>query len=209
MNDDYTDFLTDITTLGNSLLLGTLALTLSIYLFVIGYRREPLAMMLGFFVPAAIIGFLKIAFYICDTNLWGIVSPSGHAAISIGVFGLAAIILAKLCTGIWRALIPLTLVALAMVIAVSRTILGMHTDGDVLIGSLIGVAVVIAIAKLVLSYRIETKPEEEAGKKKVHPAIICLLLIVVTVACYGIKLPSEKLMSSFAKQVRLSLPLCN
>lgn len=155
MNGDDLTLLADITELGNSLILGTVSLCLSAYLYMIGYRREPLAVILSFLIPATIIGCLKIAFYTCHYNLWGIVSPSGHAAISIGVLGVSALILSKICNGIWRAIIPITLILLALTIAVSRTILGMHTDGDVVIGALIGIAVVTAIGKLILSYRIK------------------------------------------------------
>ena len=207
MNGNNSDLLRDITGLGDSIVLLSLSSVLSIYFWALGYRREPLALMLGFFTPAAIIGTLKIAFYICHTNLWGIVSPSGHAAISIGVLGLSALILARICTGVLRAIIPILLVVLALVIAISRSILGMHTDGDVVIGSLIGFCVVIAVAKTILSYRIKTETDETA--KKVNPVMICGLMIVVVSVFYGIKLPSEKVMASFAKEIRLNLPLCH
>lgn len=207
MNENNLDMLSDVTGIGDSVVLGILSLVLAVYFFVLGYRREPLAIIMGFLLPAAIIGTLKIAFYICQTNLWGIVSPSGHSAISISVLGVSALILAKICTGVWRALIPLALVILAIVIALSRTILGMHTDGDVVIGSLIGIAVVIAIGKVILSYRIKLAEQEEK-KRRAHPAVILLLAIIVVTACYGIKLPSEKLMMSFAKEIRQSLPVC-
>ena len=213
MNDMNTELLTDITELGNALVLFGLSLSLSIYFWVLGYRREPLALMLSFFAPSAIIGVLKIAFYICHTNFFGIVSPSGHAAISISVMGLSALILAKICAGVWRAVIPILLVVLSLVIAISRSILGMHTDGDVMIGSLIGFCIVIAVAKTVLSYRIKTElgnnNREIAQKKKVNPVMICLLIIGVAVVFYGIRLPSEKVMASFAKEIRFNLALCN
>lgn len=210
MNDDDMMMWANVTELGNSLFLVILSFAISIYLFLMGYRREPLAMILAFFVPAAIIGTLKIAFYTCHINVWGIVSPSGHAAISISVLGVTALILSKLLNGIFRALIPVFLVLLAAIIAISRIILGMHTGEDVIIGSLIGMAVVIAIAKLILSYRVAvTLNEEEAQPKKIHPLILGVLVIVATVACYEIKLPSEQIMGSIAKQIRTSLVVCS
>lgn len=202
--------LTTITGLGDSIVLAVFSLALALYLFLIGYRREPLAMILAFILPAIIIGILKISFYICNTNLWGIVSPSGHSAISIGVLGVAALILAKISVGIWRAIIPFVLVFLAITIAISRTILGMHTDGDVVVGSLIGLLVVIIIAKIVLSYRIKVKEnQDDISKKKAHPLIIIILILCVITISYGIKLPSEKVMSSIAKQIRQMVTICN
>lgn len=210
MNNNDLDMLMDITGVGDSMVLLTFVLALSVYLLILGYRREPLAVGLSFFVPATIIGTLKIAFYICNTNLWGIVSPSGHAAISISVLGISALLFAKLCSGIWRAILPIVLVSLAVIIAVSRTVLGMHTDGDVVIGSLIGVSVVILIAKFVLSYRIQVGDSTSSSpQKRAHPAIIVCLMIAVLGVSYGIKLPSEKLMSAFAKEIKKNLQICD
>lgn len=203
------DLLTVITGLGNSVLLGGLSLILSVYLWFSGYRREPLALILGFIIPATIIGILKISFYVCNTNLWGIVSPSGHAAISLGVLGVCALILAKICTGLWQIMIPLFLVVLGIIIAVSRTILGMHTDGDVISGSLVGCGAVLAISQMVLENRTGGKAGAARRKKKAHPLVVCLLLLLVTFSCYKIGLPSERIMVSIAKQLRTSLMLCS
>jgi len=203
MNQNHLEILGDITRLGDSIVLGSLSVVLSVYLLMLGYKREPLAIILSFVVPASIIGTLKIAFYTCHTNLWGIVSPSGHAAISIGVLGVSAVILSKICTGLWHTILPAALVLLALVIAISRTILGMHTDGDVVIGGLIGVTVVFAIAKIILGGRKATP------HKKIHPLIICLLVMIVLGMFYGIKLPSEQVMSWVAEQIRLNTPVCD
>lgn len=205
-----TDFLMDLTELGNSLFLVTFALVLAIYLFSLGYRREPLAMVLGFLVPAASIGTLKIAFYTCASNIWGIVSPSGHAALSIGVFGISALILSKVCPKGWSVVVPVILTTLAIVIAISRTVLGMHTDGDVIIGSLIGFGAVAAIAKLVLSYPVDTTHVHTTIiKKQVHPLKICGLFLAVTVLLYGIKLPSEEIMKFIANEIRDGASVCS
>lgn len=212
MTDNIAINLTTITGLGDSIVLGAFSVTLAVYLLLIGYRREPLAMILAFILPAAIIGVLKISFYICNTNLWGIVSPSGHSAISIAVLGVAALILAKILTGLWRAIIPFALVGLAITIAISRTILGMHTDGDVVAGSLIGFFVVILIAKIILSYRIRIKTNQEnetKDKKKAQPLILLAIIALVIGISYGIKLPSEKVMSSIAKELRQMVTICN
>jgi membrane-associated phospholipid phosphatase len=210
MTNDIDVGLTTITGLGDSIVLGAFALTLAFYLLLIGYRREALAMVLAFLLPATIIGFLKITFYICNTNLWGVVSPSGHSAISIGVLGVSSLILAKISVGLWRAIIPFTLIILAITIAISRTILGMHTDGDVVVGSLIGLLVVILIAKVILSYRVRIRQNQDDDiKKKAHPLIVIVLILFVVSLSYGIKLPSEKVMSSIAKELRQMVTICN
>lgn len=200
------DLLTHITELGNFLVLGTISITLCVYLIMIDSRREALAMLLACVIPIAVIGILKISFYTCDTNLFGIVSPSGHAAISMGVLGMAAVIFLKICKGIWRAIVPFCLIALAIIIGMSRVILGMHTLPDVVLGSFIGAVIIVAISKIILTYqsnRISYRP------KGFHFFILALLLICGVGISYGVHLPSEDLMRSIAEKLRVNLMSCD
>ncbi len=200
------DFLTHITELGNLLVLGTISITLCLYFIMIGSRREALAILLGYVTPIAVIGILKISFYTCDTNLFGIVSPSGHAAISMGVLGMAAVILLKICEGVWKAIVPFCLIALAIMIGMSRVILGMHTLPDVILGSFIGAVIVVVISKIILTYqsnRISYRP------KGFHFFILALLLIFGVGISYGVHLPSEDLMRSVAEKLRVNLMSCD
>lgn len=198
--------LTHITEFGNFLVLGAISITLCLYFIMIGLRREALAIFLGYVTPIAVIGVLKISFYTCNTDLFGVVSPSGHAAISMGVLGMAALILVKISRGVWKAIVPLCLIALAIIIGMSRVILGMHTLPDVILGFLIGTVIIVTISKIILTYqsnRISYSP------KAFHFFIFVLLLICGVGISYGVHLPSEDLMRSVAEKLRLNLEPCD
>lgn len=209
------DFLVTITNMGESFVLGMLSLALFVYFLIIGYRREAIGIIAAFLLPAALIGLLKIIFYSCNANLYGVVSPSGHAAISIGVLGTLALMMAKICIGWGRAVLPIILVTLALTIAISRTLLGMHTDGDVFVGSGIGLGTVFLVARF-MSRRAKSVDTLGAGalvdckppRRSAHPTMLCGIILTTVLLGYGIRLPSEAIMKSFAKQIRPYVGLC-
>jgi len=204
--------LVTITNMGESFMLGMLSLAVFTYFLVIGYRREALGVALAFLLPAAVIGLLKIIFYSCDANIYGVISPSGHAAISIGVLGTLALIMAKICSGWWRAILPLALVGLALTIAITRTLLQMHTNGDVIVGIGTGLVSVFLTAKMMSHKNKMAKTQDETDqpnhRRPARPAVLVGIMVGVVLLGYGIKLPSEKLMKSIAKQISPYMAVC-
>ena len=152
MNMTVITILNHITNLGSSLVLGGIITAFSLYLLLSGHRRYAVVAILGFLIPVSIIGTLKIMFYTCETNLLGIESPSGHTAISIGVFCTIALLLYRLLPRFWGVLLCVVLFLLSGAIAISREILGLHSAADVIVGSVIGSVVVAVLGKYIISF---------------------------------------------------------
>lgn len=191
-----------VTDMGDSLVLGAFSLTLAVYLLASGYRREAVAAIAGYGLPAIIITLLKLVFYTCLVQIEGIVSPSGHAALSMGFLGVCALLALKLCPHIWRSLVPLALLTVIAGICISRVVLGIHTVGDVIVGAIVGFGSVILISRVILRRRVIVEAGNRDGLrgKPVHPAYLLMAMVIVGFLSYGVNPPSDRFLREFAKQ---------
>lgn len=194
--------LTFLTDMGDSLVLGAFSLTLAVYLLASGSRREAAAAVAGYGLPALIITSLKLAFYTCLVQVEGIVSPSGHAALSTGFLGICGLMALKLCPHIWRSLVPLALLAVIIGICVSRVVLGMHTLGDVLVGASVGLGSVILISQFILRRKVVVAAGNGNAlrEKPVHLAYLLMAMVMVGFLSYGVNPPSDRFLREIAKQ---------
>ena len=87
--------------------------------------------------------------------------PSGHAANAMVVLLLGALLLARRGRGLWIALAILT----ALVIGVSRTLLGVHYPTDLLGGWLLGIAFALA------GWRVASRLEANGPVRDEPPAL--------------------------------------
>ena len=191
-----------LTDMGDSLVLGALSLTLAVYLLASGYRRESAAAIAGYGLPVVVVTLMKLAFYTCLVRVHGIVSPSGHAALSTGFMGICVLMAIKLCPHFWRSLVPLALLAIMMGICISRVALGMHTIGDVVVGAVVGLGSVIIISRVILKRNVAIVAGQAniLREKPVHPAYLLLSMVIVGFLSYGVNLPSDRFLREVARQ---------
>ncbi len=134
---------------------------------------------------------LKLVFVACAPQLdpSGIVNPSGHTAAACIVYGgLAALLLRGRVA--WPVLMLLPL-GVAVLFALSRLLLHVHTFGDVVVGGLVGMAGVTGLVWL-------------AGPRPpLRPWPLGIATLVVLVVFHGLRLPAE----AAIHRIALSLPL--
>jgi len=145
---------------------------------------------------------LKVAFITCGRH-WdiGLVSPSGHAAISLTVYGMAAMVLASWTAGWWRMSLAVAAAALVAAIAVSRVLLGVHTVTEVVVGLLVGAAALWVFAA---SYLWPAKPRP--GRANLF--FLGLALVVPLAALHGERLPAERWVRQAAVMLRTNVGVC-
>lgn len=142
-----------VTNLGDSAIL--LPLSVGVFLWLLAFCSRQAAgawavAMLAAVVPIAI---LKFALQTCDSlDRLRLVTPSGHAAFGTAVYGAIAMLVARQKPG-WTGL-AVTVAALVIVgICVTRLLIGVHSQAEVLVGLAIG-----AGALLVFRHHLRRSP---------------------------------------------------
>ena len=145
---------------------------------------------------------LKVTFITCGRH-WdvGLVSPSGHAAISLTVYGMAAMVLTSWTSGVWRVSLAMAAAVLVAAIAVSRVLLGVHTVTEVVVGLLVGAAALWVFAA---SHR--WPAEWRPGRAKL--LFLGLALFVPLAALHGERLPAERWVRQAAVTLRTNVGVC-
>lgn len=170
-----------------------LVLAVAIALAVQGWRRGALVWLLV--VAATFVATLvfKLMFLACSP-LFGpmdVHSPSGHvAAATVVAGGLAAMLTRR------RASILPAAVLAAIVIGVSRVVLGMHSLPEVVVGALIGLAGAAALLRF-------------AGpppRLRIGPLIA--VIVVVGGVFHGLHLPAEAAIRHTAFRAAQYIPAC-
>jgi len=145
---------------------------------------------------------LKLTFITCGRH-WnaGLVSPSGHAAIALAVYGMATIVLASWVSGWWRISLAVAAVILVTGIAVSRVLLGAHTVAEVVVGLLVGGA---ALGIFAFTYRWPAR--RRLGR--LNLLLLGLALVVPLIALHGERLPAERWIRQAALMLRTEVGIC-
>ena len=170
-----------------------LVLAVAIALAVQGWRRGALTWLIV--VAATFLATLafKLMFLACSP-LFGpmdVHSPSGHVAAATVVAGGLAAMLTRRRTSI----LPAALVA-AVVIGISRLVLGAHSLPEVVVGAMIGLAGAAALLRFA-----GTPP-----RLKLAP-LIAVILVVATVF-HGLHLPAEAAIRHTAFRAAQYIPAC-
>ncbi len=142
-----TEFFEAVTTLGNGIVLAGVAAIAAYLLARRRYYTEAVLMVLAY-AGAQVLSFsLKLAFrrdrpFFTDplATLSTYSFPSGHATVSIAVYGALTLVLLRRLTGPARIVCLAAAVLLVSLIGFSRLYLGVHFLSDVLAGYSVGLA---------------------------------------------------------------------
>ncbi len=183
------------TDIGDSAVLTALVLTVCACFLIQKGKREAGALFLALIGTAAAIGLAKILFMGCGSSLreYGLHSPSGHSAMSFAVFGTFALLLRERLPGVYRYVPSVLLLSLAFTIAYTRVLLRFHSIPEVVIGSAIGLLILLFIWRGLA----RSNPNPLNPKA----AIICAIVIVFML--HGIQLRAEDYIKLLAQHFKL------
>ena len=170
-----------------------LVLAVAVALAVQGWRRGAFVWLIV--VAATFLATLtfKLMFLACST-LFGpmdIHSPSGHVAAATVVAGGLAAMFTRRQTSI----LPAAVLA-AIVIGISRLVLGMHSLPEVVVGALIGLAGAAALLRFA------------APPPRLRVAPLLAVVIVVGTIFHGLHLPAEAAIRHTAFRAAQYIPAC-
>lgn len=170
-----------------------LVLATAVALAVQGWRRGAVVWLLVVAATFVAMLVLKLMFLACSP-LFGpmdIHSPSGHvAAATVVAGGLAAMISRQRVS-----ILPAALVA-AVVIGISRLVLGMHSLPEVVLGALIGLTGAVALMRFAgPPPRLKTRP-------------LIAVIVIVAVLFHGLHLPAEAAIRHTAFRAAQYIPAC-
>lgn len=156
-----TEFFEAVTTLGNGIVLAGVAAIAAYLLARRRYYAEAVLMVLAY-VGAQFLSYsLKLAFrrdrpFFTDplATVSTYSFPSGHATVSIAVYGALCLVLVRRLTGPARVVCVAAAVLLVSLIGFSRLYLGVHFLSDVLAGFSVGLAwLALCVVVLDLQHR--------------------------------------------------------
>jgi membrane-associated phospholipid phosphatase len=170
-----------------------LVLATAVALAVQGWRRGALVWLVVVAATFVVMLGLKLIFLSCSP-LFGpmdVHSPSGHvAAATVVAGGLAAMLSRRRAT-----ILPAAVLA-AVVIGVSRLVLGMHSLPEVVVGALIGLTGAAALLRF-------------AGPPpRLNIAPLIAVIVVVAILFHGMHLPAEAAIRHTALRAAQYIPAC-
>lgn len=183
-------FLTDF---ADQAVILPLVLAISIALATQGWRRGAIVWLGVVGVTFGVMLALKVAFLACSPVFgpMDIRSPSGHvAAATVVTGGLAAIL-----TGRAASILPVACLA-ALVIGISRLVLGAHSLPEVVLGAIVG------LAGAAMLMRLAGPPP----RLRVIP--LTIVIVVVAAIFHGLHLPAEAAIRHTAWTAARYLDVC-
>ena len=195
-------FLSFVSDFGDTAVTLPLAAILALYLWRAQSAAPSASALRSLALCLWAIALLKMTFIACRPH-WanGLVSPSGHAAVSLTVYGMAATVLAASASGWWRLSLIAVAAALITAIAISRVLLDVHTAAEVLVGLLVGGA---ALGVFAARY-CRTEPPDLGRRRAI---LLALVLIVPLAVLHGERLPAERWVRQTAVKLRTDFGLC-
>lgn len=183
-----------ITDFADQAVMLPIVMAIGIGLLAQGWRRGAAAWVGAATGTFALMLLLKLVFIACPVSLatGGLRTPSGHvAAATVVAGGLAALLLRRPRPALLAAILA------AVVIGVSRLVLGAHSTPEVVVGA--GVGLLGALTLITLA---GPPPETLDGRR------IAIVAVVVALVFHGLHLPAEAHIRSTALRLSHLLGVC-
>jgi membrane-associated phospholipid phosphatase len=185
---------TFITDFADQAVILPLVLAIGVALLASGWRRGAAAWMVAVVATFAAMLALKIAFLACSQSFGtaGLRTPSGHvAAAAVVTGGLAALLLRRRAS-----VLPAAALA-AVIVGISRLVLGAHSLPEVALGAVVGLAGALALPLL------SGPPPPGLEVRR-----IALVAVAVVVVFHGLHFPAEAHIRSTAYRLARMLSVC-
>jgi membrane-associated phospholipid phosphatase len=133
-----------VTDLGDAAVTVPLAALLLVQLTLVDHRAA-FGWAAAVAACAAVVVALKLGLMACGGAWHAVaVSPSGHAALAVAVYGTLAMLVRRFLGGVAGGVAGGALVGLAVLVAASRVVVGAHGVAEVLIGAMVGAGAALA-----------------------------------------------------------------
>jgi membrane-associated phospholipid phosphatase len=185
---------TFITDLADQAVVLPLVLAIGIALLAQGWRRGAAAWATAIVATFAAMLLLKLTFLACSQTFGtpDIRTPSGHvAAATVVTGGLAALLLRR------RANVMPVAVLAAIVVGVSRLVLGVHSLAEVLLGAMVGLAGAFALPQMA------GPPPPGLDVRR-----IAIVAAAIGLVFHGLHFPAEAHIRATAYRVAHMLAVC-
>ncbi len=198
--------MTAVTNLGDSAVLLSLVIVTAPYLWVCGLRRDGVLLVAASGTTAVTMAFLKMICLVCSGKLPfdGLVSPSGHTAMTIVVYGMLLLTLCRLARRGARVAAIALFFCLVAGVGITRVLLRYHSRAEVAAGFLVGSLILASFGVLLLRRR----PFPVAPRLTFRPAVLGLLTFIVLAAMLGNRLHAESTIDAAATRLNLHLRIC-
>lgn len=195
-------FLTIITDIGDSGCLLVIAAAGCVYLMSRGSGRAAAFLAGAYLASAALIAMLKLAFQSCHSifHTTSVISPSGHAAISTGVFLAYGLLMCRHLEASRRALPLIVLALLIIAITMSRVLLNYHSTEEACLG------VISGLISIFLCYFFILRRKSTAS---FDAYALALWGVVAAFAGHGLHLPAERLIRLLALRMKSHVYFCS
>jgi membrane-associated phospholipid phosphatase len=172
-----------ITDFGDLAVTVPLAAVTTVALGVLRLPRLALAWAASIAGCAGVVGGLKLVLDVCHHrfSIPDIISPSGHAAMSVAVYGGLALLIGSGRPSLWRCAIRGGAAVLMVAIAVTRVILHKHTAAEAAVGFAIGLVAVASFGVALAAHRAVVVPVRW----------LAAALLLLAVAVHGARWPGE------------------
>jgi membrane-associated phospholipid phosphatase len=185
---------TFITDLADQAVILTLVLAIGIALLGQGWRRGAAAWVTAVVATFAAMLVLKLTFLACSHSFGtpDIQTPSGHvAAAAVVTGGLAALLFRRRAS-----VLPVAGIA-AIVVGVSRLVLGAHSLPEVVLGAIVGLAGALALPRLA------GPPPPGLDVRR-----LAIVVVGIVVVFHGLHFPAEAHIRATAHRVAQMLAVC-
>jgi len=185
---------TFITDLADQAVILPVVLAISIALLAQGWQRGAAAWAVAVVATFAAMLVLKLTFLACSHSFGtpDIQTPSGHvAAATVVTGGLAALLLRRRAN-----VLPVAILA-AVVVGVSRLVLGAHSLPEVVLGAMVGLAGALSLPLLA------GQPPSGLDARK-----IAIIVAGTVVLFHGLHFPAEAHIRATAYRVAHMLAIC-
>jgi membrane-associated phospholipid phosphatase len=169
-----------------------LAVAVGLVLLLLGWRRGAFAWLAALGVTFGTMLSLKLAMIPCGPP--PLHTPSGHTAAAAVVCGGLALILGR---GRYAGAVPLAAAAAALVVGLSRLVLGLHTAPEVIVGGTVG------IAGAMLLDRVAGRPPLDLNLRWIIGTVVAVLVLF-----HGLRLPAEAAIRFLAFRAALDFRVC-
>ena len=190
--------------MGDSSVLLGVVVTSAIYFFICRDNRQAFAILASLALATGLIGILELIFTGCGHSLFDIRSLSGHAALSVAVYGTYPLLLEGRVGHKTKIGLFCFFYALALAIVITRVSLNLHSVSEAVLGILVGLSIIGFIKYIELRHKwfgLNFTP-------RFNSFVLLALTAGVIFYLHGLHFPGEHMINKTANHLKSTISIC-